>query len=203
MLATLENSQRTRNKALIAIFASAARVAVLRVFMIDPTRAYYQRQIEQANGLPIRAIQRELERLSAVGLLFRHTEGNRAYYQVDTSFPFFPELRAMLVKSGSELESLRAALATNDAALLAFQADTRNAVLVVSRPGRTVVLEAPAGWTVEIMSIDEFGRALAERRESLDPFLVRGVDILGRREDVIWRHIEAAGYNVPKGEGVP
>jgi len=37
----------------------------------------------------------------------------------------------------------------------------------------------------------------------LNPYLVRGADVLGRREDVIWRHIAAAGYDVKKGEGVP
>jgi hypothetical protein len=53
------------------------------------------------------------------------------------------------------------------------------------------------------MSSEEFVRALAEDRERLRPFLGEGTDILGRRDDVIWRHIEAAGFLVQKGAGVP
>ena len=51
------------SKTLAVIFASSARVAVLRVFMLDPLRTYYQRQLESATGMAIRGVQRELERL--------------------------------------------------------------------------------------------------------------------------------------------
>lgn len=76
-LLTTDSSHLAPNEALSTIFASAARVAVLRVLLIDPTRPYYQRQLEAACKLPIRAIQRELDRLTKIGLLYRHVEGNR------------------------------------------------------------------------------------------------------------------------------
>ena len=53
------------------------------------------------------------------------------------------------------------------------------------------------------MTGEEFARALAGSPDALEPFLSQGVDLLGRREDVIWRRIEAAGYSIPKGKGVP
>ncbi|HPO11937.1 MAG TPA: hypothetical protein PLI09_00715 [Candidatus Hydrogenedentes bacterium] len=202
-VATIDYSQKMRMKALFALLTSSARVTVLRVFLLDPLRSYYQRQIEMATGLPIRAIQRELERLSSVGLIYRRAEGNRTYYQVDMNFPLFPELRGMILKASDDVDALRGTLALEDAVQLLFLADTRDRVLAVIRSGRRVTLPSKGPLALEVMSNEEFLRALGERKEQLDPFLVRGLDLLGRREDVLWRHIEAAGYNVQKGEGVP
>lgn len=200
---TIDYSQKMRMKALFALLASTARVTVLRVFLLDPLRSYYQRQIEMATGLPIRAIQRELERLSSVGLVHRRAEGNRTYYQVDMHFPLFPELRGMILKASDEVDALRGALALEEAVQLLFLADTRDRALVVLRPGRRWSPPGKGPIAMEVMTSEEFLRALGERREELAPFLVRGLDLLGRREEVLWRHIEAAGYNVQKGEGVP
>ena len=185
------------------LFASDARVAVLRVFMIDPTRAYYQRQLEAATGLPLRAVQRELDRLTLAGLLYRLDEGNRAYFQVDTEYPFFPELRSMVLKSSGPAEQLRAALVVDDAVRLAFLDGAGASALTVTQPGGALGGAWTAGIRVEAMSSEEFVRALAEDRERLRPYLAEGTDMLGRRDDVIWRHIEGAGFRVQKGAGVP
>jgi len=202
-MTTIICSQHIQPNVLAALFTSTARVAVLRVFLIDPIRTYYQRQLEEATGLPLRAIQRELERLCAAGLLYRRAEGNRTYYQVDMDFVLFPELRSMVLKSLPPVDALRAELALDDAVRLAFLGESRTQVLVVTRSARRIGVSAPAGITVETMTSEEFARALAGKAAALETYLVRGIDLLGRRDDVIWRHIEAAGYDVKKGEGVP
>jgi hypothetical protein len=176
---------------------------VLRVFLLDPHRAYYQRQIEAATGQPLRAIQRELDRLTSVGLLYRHTEGNRTYHQVDTQFPLFPELRSMVLKTVEPEERLRGLLACDEAVRLAFLGASEGRVLVVTPDGTPPSVAAPGPFSIEAISTEDFCRALTEKRASLEPFLVRGVDLLGRRDDVIWRRIEAAGYAVEKKKGVP
>lgn len=199
---TTDIGQKDHAKALSSLFASSARAVVLRFFLLDPSREYYQRQIEAATGLPIRAVQRELERLTATGLLFRRTEGNRAYYQVDTQFPLFPELRSMVIKTGLDDERLRAAAASDDATALAFLHEDAKRVLVVSAGGGRPALSVPGSYTLEVMTMPAFLEALAERAPGLDGYLTRGVDLLGRREDIVWRRIEAAGYAVRKGRGV-
>ena len=175
----------------------------MRVFMLDPERAYYQRQLEAATGFAIRAVQRELDRLAGVGLLYRRAEGNRTYYRVDTSFPLFPELRAMVLKTSGAVERLRGALAMDDSVQQAFLCEDESRVLVITRAGRRPRLtERPSGFTIEAMSADSFARALADAPETLESFLGRGVDLLGRRDDVLWRRIEAANFIVSKGKGV-
>ena len=196
-------SQKEHDIHLSTIFASSARVVVLRVFMLDPFRAYYQRQIEAATGQPIRAIQRELDRFSSAGLLYKRNEGNRTYYQVDTHFPLFPELRSIMLKTGTTEDRLRGGLAAEPSVRLALMCTEENRVLVVTTGGKLKPLAMPDLHHLEVMNEEEFIRVLSENPAALEAFLVRGTDILGRREDVLWRRIEAAGYQVPKGKGIP
>jgi DNA-binding transcriptional ArsR family regulator len=200
---TTKVGQQTQKTFLNDLFASAARAAVLRVFMLDPTRAYYQRQLEAATGLPIRAIQRELDRLTQAGLLYRRDEGNRAYFQVDRDHVFFPELRSMVMKSSTPADQLRAALVVDDEIRLAFLDATGGAALLVFQPGARTSRPWADGLELTCMSSEEFTRALAEDHARLRPFLDDGADLLGRRDDVVWRSIAAAGFNVRKGAGVP
>ena len=197
------SSHKIQEGALTALFASAARVAVLRAFLLDPVRAYYQRQLEGITGLPIRAIQREVERLTSVGLLYRWSEGNRAYYQVDVEFGLFGELRGMILKISSPLEVLRAALAVDPAVQLAFLGEGEKRVLVVTPGDVLPTLSATESVRVETMTRGAFAAALQTNDEQLAVFLTRGVDLLGRRDDIIWHRIAAAGYTVKKGSGVP
>jgi len=207
------NKRQKAQDALFAVFASTARVAVLRVFVLDPVRTYYQRQIESATALPIRAVQRELERFAQVGLLYRRSEGNRAYYQVDTQFDLFPELRQIFLKMAEPVDRLRGLLAVEPTVRMVFLNEGEGRVLVVTSGGEEPEIEGPQPYAIgtmgigtmaiETMSLQEFARVLSEDPERLEPFLARGVDLLGRREDVIWRRIEASGYSVKKGKGVP
>ena len=191
------------NKLLTTIFASRARVAILRVFLLDPRRAYYQRQLEAATGLAIRAVQRELERLTSIELLYRRTDGNRTYYRVDTGFPLFPELRGIVLKTSEPADYLRGVLALDDAVQQLFLCEEEGRALVVTSDGRRPRGDYPGPFALEVMSREKFAQTLAETPSTLEPFLSRGVDLLGRRDDVIWRRIESADFDVKKGKGVP
>ena len=153
---TVLSSQLDTEKTLSTLFASNARVALLRIFMLDPLRAYYQRQLEQATGLAIRAIQRELDRLVGIGLLFRHVEGNRTYHQVDVDFPLYPELRNVFLKASSDFDALRSRLAVDPAVRLAFVNEAQSRLLVVEKSGQTVNFEAPAPFTAEVVTNEKF-----------------------------------------------
>jgi len=171
--------------------------------MLDPRREYYQRQIEAATGLPIRAVQRELERFTSAGLLYRRAEGNRMYYRVDPDFRLFPELRGIIMKTATPEEHLRGTLALDDSVRLALLNKAEARVLVVTAPGKRFGRTEPGPYAIDVMSTEEFLRALGDEAASLKAFVRGCVDLLGRRDDVIWRHIEAAGYEVHKGRGVP
>ena len=189
-------------EALGVLFASKARAVVLHLFMRDPSRAYYQRQIEQETGLPLRAVQRELERLTRLELLYRHTEGNRHYYQVDFLCPLFPALRALVTVGFTPLERLRSELGAHPSVRQAFLNAASGRVLAVTNGEETPRLSLPEGYALQGMGAEAFAAAVARRAETIAPFLVEGVDLLGRRDDVLWRRIGRAGYEVQKAEGV-
>jgi hypothetical protein len=196
------SSQQVCDESLAKILASTARVAVLRLFMLDPRRAYYQRQIEGATGLPLRAIQRELDRLSSTGLLYRRTEGNRTYYQVDLQHPLYPELRSMVLKAAIAQDYIRGLASTDESVRVAFLNTAESRVLIVAHGDKRPAFGVPAPYALDVMSSEEFEAALAARSGTLTAFLEAGEDLLGRRDDVIWRRIEAAGHTVNKAKGV-
>ena len=82
------------------LFSSAARVEVLRLFFSHPERRFYQREIERETGQPIRAVQREVERLEGIALLVRSEVGNRVFYRVNSEFPLLAELAALFATTG-------------------------------------------------------------------------------------------------------
>ncbi len=85
------------------LFSSAARVHVLRLFLLQPSDQFYQREIERETGQPIQAVQREVKRLEEVGLLTHSTEGNRKFYRLNPEFPLLAELtRLFRSVTGSE-----------------------------------------------------------------------------------------------------
>ena len=203
VMTKLSSLYRSENL-LSVLFTSMARVSVLRVFLIDPQRAYYQRQLEAGTGLAIRAVQRELERLTESGLLYRRMEGKRAYYAIDSEFPGFDELRSLFLKEAEPLQQFRAALGMERQAQLCFLNKRSGRVLLVMQDGAAVPdLEAFELYSVESIDSTEFLDRLVKAPKSLHPFLKTGEDILGRREDIIWCRIEAAGFEVRKGKGIP
>lgn len=88
MLATMET-----------LFSSMARVKILNLFLLNPGSQFYQREIERETGQPIRAVQREVERLEAIGLLARSKEGNRVFYRVNHEFLLLEELTALFERA--------------------------------------------------------------------------------------------------------
>jgi len=81
------------------LFTSKARVAVLELLLLGSPSRFYLRQIAALTGQPVRAVQRELARLTSAGLLKETREGNRKYYQANREASVFPELRALLLKT--------------------------------------------------------------------------------------------------------
>jgi DNA-binding transcriptional ArsR family regulator len=130
-----------------SLFSSAARVDVLQLFLLNPDHQYYQREIERETGQPIRAVQREVKRLSEIELLTRREEGNRVYYQLNPSFPLLAELSALFQK-----------MATGEQAVAAGDAPP-------ALPPEPFSIEQPFAW-MESPPIPALPSALAPRQTS-------------------------------------
>jgi len=110
---TTHNSQ----SGISALFASATLGDLLRLFMLEPEREYYQRELQRLTGAHLRQLQRDLERLQRSGLVVRRVHGNRTYYRVVPAHPAFADLRAAIMKTEGLGDELRGALAGLGAAL--------------------------------------------------------------------------------------
>jgi hypothetical protein len=82
-----------------ALFSSTARVQILRLFLLNPSSQYYQREIERETGQAIRAVQREVKRLAEIELLTSSAEGNRVYYRLNHDFALSAELTTLFEKA--------------------------------------------------------------------------------------------------------
>jgi len=102
------------------LFSSTARVKVLALLLLNPETSFYQRQISALTGLPIRAVQREVERLQTLGLLTSFTRGNQVHYQVNRDFFLFPELKGIFLKTVGLTALLGEALKGAESIALAF-----------------------------------------------------------------------------------
>lgn len=102
------------------LISSSARVKVLRLLLLNEEKQYYQREIAELAGLPVRAVQREGARLTEIGLLRRLEDGNRVYFQANPACPIFPELKRILLKTVALEFLLSEALAKDGQIEIAF-----------------------------------------------------------------------------------
>jgi hypothetical protein len=78
---------------------SGVRVKLLTIFLSKPGEMYYVRELTRIAKEEINAIRRELARMQNVGMLKSEKRGNRLYYTYQISYPFYPELLNLVVKS--------------------------------------------------------------------------------------------------------
>lgn len=102
------------------LISSSARVKILRLLLLNEGKQYYQREIAELAGLPVRAVQREGVRLTEIGLLRRTENGNRVYFQANPACPIFPELKRILLKTVALEFLLSDALAGGEQIEIAF-----------------------------------------------------------------------------------
>lgn len=196
-----ENKNLVNLTTLETLLGSEARTKVFLALFTNLGRMFYQRQVESATKLPLRAVQRELERLAQIGLIYQWKEGNRTWYQIDQNHPLVPTLQSLILKACSPIDRLRANLNTNKSIRLILFNPDMNKVLIITTNGDTfpeTIEEIP----LSVLTTNEFTEKMEQKNTDLLNFLQSAVDLLGNREDFLWRIIESNKLNIPKGENV-
>jgi predicted nucleotidyltransferase len=96
--------------ALSGLVLSEARAKVLTALFSERDRAFYQKELARATGLPVAAVQRQLKRLSAAGLVRTSTAGGRRVYSADPGSAIFDEVSSIVRKLRGPASRLRPAL---------------------------------------------------------------------------------------------
>ncbi|NCS32217.1 hypothetical protein GW793_01865 [bacterium] len=86
-------------KELLDLFTSRVRLKVLQIFVPQPEKMFYVREVTRMTDEEVNAVRRELERLLAIGLLRTEKRANRLYYQVRTDFLYYNELLRIVGKT--------------------------------------------------------------------------------------------------------
>ena len=122
---------KSRNKFMLSkLFGSAARVKILKLFLLHPSEKYYIRQLARDLSLQLNSVRRELDNLETFGILTsnlidinnkgekltsveeflsyskkvknKNNDNNKSdkkYYQVNTNFVLYEEIKALIVKA--------------------------------------------------------------------------------------------------------
>ena len=83
-------------KAVQYLFVSKVRIKVIRLFFLHPDVPYHIRGVVREISEEINAVRRELLRLEQIKLLKSERKGNRLYFTLLDSFPFYNELLSIM-----------------------------------------------------------------------------------------------------------
>lgn len=80
-------------------FTSRVRVKIMKLFFTNPREKFHMRKIARDVNEQINAVRRELISMEKSDFLISQKDGIKKYYTLNPSFPFYNELRSILVKA--------------------------------------------------------------------------------------------------------
>jgi hypothetical protein len=85
-----------------ALFGSKTRVKLLSLFLTNPGRSFYVREITRTINEQINSVRRELLNLKSIGLVKSHEKKGKIYYEADPKFEFYNDLKKIFDKAPSQ-----------------------------------------------------------------------------------------------------
>ena len=100
------------------LFGSKTRVLVLRLFLNNPDKCFFVRELARSLSVHLNALRRELDNLESLGILFstdrpegkkdavvtEEDSGRRKYYYLNRDCPLIDDLRALFIKAHTVME---------------------------------------------------------------------------------------------------
>ncbi len=78
-----------------ALFGSKTRVKLLHLFLNNPNRAFYVREITRKIDEQINSVRRELANMLSIGIIKSDSANNRLYYEINQDYQHYAPLRAI------------------------------------------------------------------------------------------------------------
>lgn len=104
----------------LSLFRSKTRQALLALFLTNPEKRFYARQLQAMLDMSIGTVHRELTGLERMGVLKSAAEGNIKFYSADPDYPLFEEISKIVAKTVGAEGSLRQAVQQIPGVRLAF-----------------------------------------------------------------------------------
>ena len=77
------------------LFGSKTRVKLLSLFLNNPGRPFYVREITRKIDEQINSVRRELANLLSIGIISSEGSNNRLYYEVNPKYDYYEQLRSI------------------------------------------------------------------------------------------------------------
>src|SRR5687768_17384035 len=78
-----------------ALFGSKTRVKLLHLFLNNPGKAFYVREITRLIDEQINSVRRELANMLNVGIITSDTADNKLYYEINQRYEYYVPFRAI------------------------------------------------------------------------------------------------------------
>lgn len=85
------------------LFGSKTRVKLLRLFLNNPNRQFYVREITRKIEEQINSVRRELSNLLNIGIIISDGNNNKLYYEVNQKYKFYQPLAQIFSKDNIQL----------------------------------------------------------------------------------------------------
>lgn len=112
-----------------ALFGSKTRVKLLHLFLNNPNRAFYVREITRKIDEQINSVRRELANMLSIGIIQSDSANNRLYYEVNQGYTYYEPLRAIFADNTSGVPATATPVVTDWAKRLKALGDIRVALL--------------------------------------------------------------------------
>jgi hypothetical protein len=178
------------------LFESKVKARLIKFFMLNDKREYSQQEIVEKNKMSSVQITKELNRFEKMRMIIVRTKKGKRFFQTNTDFIFYPELKNLVVKSNtmpecrslSQIKNLgKVRLALISGVFLNYPKGRADLLLVGDEMSRAKLkhllenLEAEVGKEINysFMSSDEF----KYRTDMLDKFIMEFLE--GPYEEII------------------
>lgn len=78
-----------------SLFGSKTRVKLLSLFLNNPDRSYYVREITRKIDEQINSVRRELSNLLTIGIVRSESQQNKLYYEANPKYEYYDQLRTI------------------------------------------------------------------------------------------------------------
>jgi phage pi2 protein 07 len=167
------------------LFESRVKARLIKFFMLNDKREYSQQEVVQKNKMSSVQVTKELNRFEKMKMIIVRTKKGKRFFQTNTGFIFYPELKNLVVKSNtmpecrslSQIKNLgKVRLALISGVFLNYPKGRADLLLVGDEMSRAKLkhllenLEAEVGKEINysFMSSDEF----KYRTDMLDKFIM-------------------------------
>jgi hypothetical protein len=85
-----------------ALFGSKTRVKLLHLFLNNPGKAFYVREITRLIDEQINSVRRELANMLEVGIITSDSADNKLYYEINQRFEYYTPFRGIFADQKSQ-----------------------------------------------------------------------------------------------------